>query len=206
MSQIALPLDWPVADKEEDFLLSECNRTAFEHLRRWALWPVMATLITGPRKSGRSLLGRIFVRKTGGRLFDNAETHEEEALFHAWNDAQATRRPLLLIGDRPPPGWEIRLPDLASRLAATPQVEIGEPDDSLLAELMVKLLADRGIAAPDGLADFLVPRIERSYVALQNVVDTLDRDILAHRKRMTLAAARNALTGAGLIRRAARRA
>ena len=71
---------------------------------------------------------------------------------------------------------------------------------------MVKLLADRGIAAPDGLADFLVPRIERSYVALQNVVDTLDRDILAHRKRMTLAAARNALVGAGLIRRAARRA
>ena len=79
-----------MADKEEDFLLSESNRAVFEDLRRWALWPVMATLITGPRKSGRSLLGRIFVRKTGGRLFDNAETHEEEALFHAWNDAQAT--------------------------------------------------------------------------------------------------------------------
>ena len=43
MNQIALPLDWPVADSEEDFLLSESNRAAFEHLRRWALWPVMAT-------------------------------------------------------------------------------------------------------------------------------------------------------------------
>ena len=50
----------------------------------------MATLLTGPRKSGRSLLGRIFVRKTGGRLFDNAEEHDEEALFHAWNEAQET--------------------------------------------------------------------------------------------------------------------
>ena len=204
--QIALPFEWPVADRDEDFLVGNANRNAFIHLTRWSHWPVMATLLTGPRKSGRSLLGRIFARHTRGRVFDRVEDHDEEALFHAWNDAQATRRPLLMIGDRPPPGWEIKLPDLASRLAATPQVEIAEPDDSLLADLMVKLLADRGIAAPDGLADFLVPRVERSYVALQNVVDTLDRDILAHRKRMTLAAARNALTGAGLIRRAARRA
>ena len=73
MNQIALPFAWPVADREEDFLLSDANRAAFDHLTRWSLWPVMATLVTGPRKSGRSLLGRIFVRKTGGRLFDNAE-------------------------------------------------------------------------------------------------------------------------------------
>jgi hypothetical protein len=204
--QIALPFEWPVADRDEDFLVGDANRDAFSHLTRWSHWPVMATLLTGPRKSGRSMLGRIFARHTRGRVFDRVEDHDEEALFHAWNDAQATRRPLLMIGDRPPPAWEIRLPDLASRLAATPQVEVAEPDDALLGELLVKLLADRGIAAPDGLADFLVPRIERSYVALQNVVDTLDRAILAHRKRMTLAAARNALAGAGLIRRAARRA
>ena len=75
MNQIALPLDWPVADRDEDFLISDSNRGAFEHLKRWSLWPVMATLVTGPRKSGRSLLGRLFVRKTGGRLFDNGEEH-----------------------------------------------------------------------------------------------------------------------------------
>ena len=132
MNQIALPLDWPVADRDEDFLISEANRAAFEHLKRWSLWPVMATLLTGPRKSGRSLLGRIFVRKTGGRLFDNAEEHDEEALFHAWNEAQATRRPLLIVADAPPPRWEVALPDLRSRLAATPHVAIGEPDDALI--------------------------------------------------------------------------
>ena len=200
-----LPFAWPVADRDEDFLVGEANRAAFTHLTRWSHWPVMATLLTGPRKSGRSMLGRIFARHTRGRVFDRVEDHDEEALFHAWNDAQATRRPLLMIGDAPPPFWDIKLPDLASRLAATPQIAIGEPDDALLGELLVKQLADRGIAAPDGLADFLVPRIERSYVMVQNVVDTLDRNILAHRKRMTLAAARAALIGAGLIRRATRR-
>jgi chromosomal replication initiation ATPase DnaA len=166
----------------------------------------MATLLTGPRKSGRSLLAQIFVRKTGGRLLDHVEDREEEEVFHAWNDAQARRRPLVMIGDAPPPAWNITLPDLASRIAATPLAAIEEPDDELLAALIVKLLADRGIAAPVDLTDFLVPRIERSYVAVQLAVDTLDRDILANRKRMTLAAARHALQEAGLIRRAARRA
>ena len=201
-----LPLEWPVADRDEDFLVSDANRLAYTHFTRWSAWPVMATLLTGPRKSGRSLLGRIFVRKTGGRLFDQVEDHDEEVLFHAWNDAQATRRPLVLIGDAPPPDWAIRLPDLASRIAATPQVAIEEPDDLLLAGLIDKLLGDRGIFAPLELADFLVPRIERSYVAVQNVVDALDSAALAGGRRLTMPAVRQALAQAGLIHRAARRA
>lgn len=202
MAQIALPLAWPVADAEEDFLVSESNRAVFDHLKRWSLWPVMATLLTGPRKSGRSLLGRIFVRKTGGRLFDNAEEHDEESLFHAWNQAQETRRPLLMIADAPPPSWQIALPDLRSRLAATPQVEIVPPDDRLIGDLIVKLLGDRGIAVPPELPAFLVPRIERSYVAVQQVVEALDRAALSHHRRMTVAMAKRALGESGMMKRA----
>ncbi len=202
MDQIALPLQWPVAEREEDFLVADANRAAFDHLRRWSLWPVMATLVTGPRKSGRSLLGRIFVRKTGGRLFDDAQDHDEEELFHAWNQAQETRRPLLIVADVPPPAWKITLPDLRSRLAATPQVEIGKPDDALLGQLIIKTLGDRGVAAPPDLSDYLVPRIERSYVAVQRAVDILDRALLANQRRITVPVARRALTEAGMIKRA----
>jgi hypothetical protein len=202
VAQIALPLAWPVADAEEDFLIAESNRAAFEHLKRWSVWPVMATLLTGPRKSGRSLLGRIFVRKTGGRLFDNAEEHDEEALFHAWNQAQETRKPLLLIADAPPPAWRVDLPDLRSRLAATPHVAIAPPDDRLIGDLIVKLLGDRGIAVPAELAAFLVPRIERSHVAVQQVVEALDRAALSHHRRMTVAMAKRALGESGMMKRA----
>ena len=201
MAQIALPLAWPVADAEEDFLISDANRAAFDHLKRWSVWPVMASLLTGPRKSGRSLLGRIFVRKTGGRLFDNAEAHDEEELFHAWNQAQERRRPLLLIADAPPPFWEIALPDLRSRLAATSQIAIGPPDDGLIGDLIVKLLGDRGIAIPPELPAFLVPRIERSYVAVQQVVEALDRAALSHHRRMTIAMAKRALAESGMMKR-----
>jgi len=205
VNQIALPLDWPVADNEKDFLVSGANRAAFDHFKRWSLWPVMATVLTGPRKSGRSLLGRIFVRKTGGRLFDNAEDHEEEALFHAWNEAQEKRRPLLIVADSPPPAWAVQLPDLKSRLSATPYVRIEEPDDILLGDLIVKLLGDRGIVTPPDLPEFLVPRIERSYVAVQQIVDALDRAMLSHQRRMTVPMARRALVEAGMIRRARNR-
>jgi chromosomal replication initiation ATPase DnaA len=200
--QIALPLDWPVADRDEDFLISESNRAAFEHLKRWSLWPVMASLVTGPRKSGRSLMGRLFVRKTGGRLFDNAEDHDEEALFHAWNEAQLSRRPLLIVSDAPPPLWEVALPDLRSRLAATPHVAIGGPDDRLIGDLIVKLLGDRGIAIPPEVPAFIVPRIERSYLAVQQVVAALDRAALSHHRRMTVAMAKRALSECGMIKRA----
>ncbi|HEY5721327.1 MAG TPA: chromosomal replication initiator DnaA [Allosphingosinicella sp.] len=202
MAQIALPLNWPVGDSDEDFLISDSNRAAFEHLKRWSVWPVMATILTGPRKSGRSLLGRIFVRKTGGRLFDNAEEHDEEAIFHAWNEAQEKRRPLLIVADSAPPLWQVSLPDLRSRLAATPHVEIGDPDDALIGGLILKLLGDRGIAAPPDLADYMVPRMERSYVAVQQIVETLDRELLSHHRRINVTLVRRALTEAGLIRRA----
>jgi hypothetical protein len=200
VDQIALPLNWPVADSESDFLLSSANCAAFEHLRRWSVWPVMATLLTGPRKSGRSLLGRIFVRKTGGRLFDNAEMHDEEQLFHAWNEAQERRRPLLLIASAAPPAWNVALPDLRSRLAATPHIAIGEPDDELFGNLVIKLLSDRGIAAPPDLAAYLVPRIERSYVAIEQIVDVLDRAMLSNHRRLSVPMARKALIDSGMIR------
>ena len=112
------------------------------------------------------------------------------------------RRPLLIVADSAPPAWTIKLPDLRSRLAATPQVEIGPPDDALLGQLILKLLGDRGIAAPPELADYLVPRIERSYVSVIMIVDILDRVMLSHHRRMTVPLAKRALDEAGLIFRA----
>ena len=102
----------------------------------------------------------------------------------------------------PPPRWKVALPDLRSRLAATPHVEIGPPDDALLGQLILKLLGDRGIAAPPELGDFLVPRIERSYVSVLMIVNILDRVMLSHHRRMTVPLAKRALEEAGMIGRA----
>jgi len=199
MSQIALPLDWPASERQEDFIVSDANAAAVSHLDRWGTWPVMATVLTGPRKSGRSLLGRLFARKTGARLIDGAEERDEEELFHAWNTAQAERKPLLMIADTPPQNWSIRLPDLKSRLAATPVVSFSDPDDRLMAALIEKLLAQRNLIAPPDLVAWLVQRVERSHVALIRVVDALDEAALSKRARLSIRLARATLAGVAKI-------
>jgi chromosomal replication initiation ATPase DnaA len=129
--QFALPLDWPQAGDDRRFIVSGANRAAFEHFRSWSLWPVKATMFTGPRRSGRSLLARAFVARVGGRLFDGAENCDEEELFHAWNAAQDSGKPMIMVVDEVPPAWEIGLPDLRTRLAITPIARIEQPDDAL---------------------------------------------------------------------------
>src|SRR4030095_5430528 len=109
--QIALPLAWPQTEGETRFIVSSANREAFEHFHRWTIWPVRATIPTGPRRSGPTLLARTFVQRVGGRLVDQAELANEEELFHAWNDAQDSGLPLIMVTDEAPPAWSPQLPD-----------------------------------------------------------------------------------------------
>lgn len=196
--QIALPLDWPQAGDERRFILSDANRDAFEHFRHWSMWPVKATVLTGPRRSGRSLLARGFVERVGGRLFDDAERHDEEALFHAWNQAQETGRPLVMVVDDSE-GWTIALPDLRTRLAATPVARIHQPDDRLFEALVELLFADRGLHIPGDALLFITSRVHRDYLSAEKVVEAIDRFAIAERARLTLPTVRRALRDAGLI-------
>jgi len=196
--QIPLPLDWPQVGEEQRFILSEANRAAFEHFRNWSLWPVKATILTGPRRSGRSLLARGFIARVGGRLFDQAEAHDEEELFHAWNQAQETGRAMVMITDGEAP-WPVNLPDLRTRLAVTPATRIAEPDDILFAALINLLFADRGLHIPAEAVKFITQRVHRDYVTAERVVEAIDRHAFAERARLTLPTIRRALGQAGLV-------
>nr|WP_294167285.1 DnaA/Hda family protein [uncultured Sphingomonas sp.] len=197
--QFALPLDWPQGSDESRFIIADANREAVTHFGRWSTWPVKATILTGPRRSGRSLLARSFVQRVGGRLFDDAERHDEEALFHAWNGAQESGRPLVMVADRVPPEWTPKLPDLRTRLAVTPAVRIGEPDDRLFAALIRRLFADRGLHLPDEPLRYAAARVTRDYWTAERVVQAVDGFAIAERARLTLPTVRRALAQAGLI-------
>ena len=195
--QIALPLDWPQSADDRRFILSAANQEAFDHFRRWSMWPVKATILLGPRRSGRSLLARGFVARVGGRLFDDAERHDEEALFHAWNQAQETGRPLVMVtGDD---AWEVTLPDLRTRLAVTPVARILQPDDILFASLIELQFADRGLHIPRDALKFIAGRVHRDYLTAEQVVEAVDRFAIAERARLSLPTVRRALIAAGLI-------
>jgi hypothetical protein len=197
--QIALPLDWPQSQGESRLIVSEANRDAFEHFRKWSLWPVKATMLAGPRRSGRSLLARGFVERVGGRLIDQADRSDEEELFHAWNAAQESGRPLVMIVDRAPPEWEIGLPDLRTRIAVTPVTRIGEPDDRLFQALIQLHFADRGLHIPAEALRFMSERLHRDYWTLERAVEAVDRYAIAERARLSLPTIRKALIDARMI-------
>ena len=201
--QIALPLDWPQSDGNSRFIVSDANREAFEHFRKFSLWPVKATVLTGPRRSGRTLLARTFVERVGGRLFDEADQRDEEELFHAWNEAQDSGRPVIMVADEVPPAWTPRLPDLKTRLAITPIARIGHPDDALFAALIQLHFADRGLHIPGDALRFITERLHRDYWTAERAVEAVDRYAIAERARLSLPTIRRALIDARMIGEAA---
>jgi chromosomal replication initiation ATPase DnaA len=197
--QIALPLDWPQTDGDARFIVTDANRDAFEHFRKWSLWPVKAAILTGPRRSGRTLLARSFVERVQGRLFDDAEQRDEEELFHAWNQAQDTGRPLVMVADAAPPQWSPRLPDLKTRLAVTPVLLIDLPDDALFGALIQLYFADRGLHIPADALRFMAERLHRDYWTAERAVEAVDRFAIAERARLSLPTIRRALIEARMI-------
>ena len=159
----------------------------------------MAAILVGPRKSGRSLLARIFAAKSHGAIIDDADRVPETELFHAWNRAQAERHPLLMVAEQAPPEWKVKLPDLRSRLAASAVARLGPPDDVLMRALFERQFIKRGLDARPDLIDWLLARIERSHIAVMRTVDVLDQHVLERRKRLSIPLARSTLREAGLV-------
>ncbi|ALH81045.1 HdaA/DnaA family protein [Sphingopyxis macrogoltabida] len=198
--QIALPLDWSAGGANDGpLIVGTSNADAVRYLRHVSTWPVRTAVLVGPRGSGRSLIGRLFARDTGGRVIDGHDSVSEEELFHAWNAAQASGTPLLVIADRPPAEWQIALPDLASRLAAVPVLTIGDPDDCLARDLIEALFAQRGIAIAPEVASYIVPRMERSYAMIHRIVAVLDATSLEQGRRLGVRLTRETLLSQGLI-------
>lgn len=171
--QLPLPL---VGDASPSrILVGPANAAVLDALSRPESWPFRTAVLFGPARSGKSLLGRWFAG-AGGEVADNAEALDEDALFHHWNRAQETAKPLLVIVNRSEEqGWDIHLPDLRSRMGGSLHLEVGPPDEAMLADLIALHAEMRGFALGPDAGAYLVPRIERSYAAAEQVTEAIDR-------------------------------
>jgi chromosomal replication initiation ATPase DnaA len=195
LSQSPLPLAYAPRLGPGDFCVSDSNRAAAEWLAAPMRWPMPRTVLVGPEGSGKSHLAALFAARQGGRIIESADTRlDGEAMFHAWNAADADA-PLLLTARQLPRGWAHGLPDLASRLGATPLVRIDDPDDALIAAVLCKRFVDLGLRVGPDVITYLVARIERSYPSLAEIVVQLDALSLAERRDITVPLARELLEG-----------
>jgi len=174
MGQIALPLHAGQAGPSR-IVVGSANATVVEACALAETWPFRTAILTGPARSGKSLIARWFADSGTGEAIDDADRMDETALFHRWNRAQESGTPLLLVRSIAPQSWEIALPDLRSRLGAALQLEIGAPDDAMLADLIAAHAEQRGLPLGPDAAAYLVPRIERTHIGAEKVVAAIDR-------------------------------
>jgi len=193
-SQIALPLVPGEGTAPRRIVIGNANAHVIEALAEPSRWPYGTAVLTGPARSGKSLIGE-WAKGRGIGVIDGADAWDEDALFHRWNAGQEggsrAGEPLLLIANSQP--WRIALPDLASRLGGSLQLEIGSPDDAMAAQLIEALAEQRGLSLAEGAADYLVPRAERSFAALEELVAMIDRISLERQAPATMSVWRAAL-------------
>lgn len=201
-SQIALPLAVRAPDGAQRIVVGDANAAVIEALQAPERWPFHVAVLTGPPRSGKSLLARWAQSQAGAErleVIDDAETLDETALFHRWNAVQQGGSneggALLIVVNRDVEhgGWRIALPDLASRIGGSLQLEIGAPDDAMAAALIDALAEHRGLSLASGAAEYLVPRTERSFAAIEALVATIDRISLERQSPATMSVWRAAL-------------
>ncbi len=185
----------------------------------WQDWPGRKLLLVGPEGSGKTHLAQIWARLTDALILPAEALAEadvaslsgravlvedanrigpaEAQLFHLHNLVTTAGTALLITARTPPRDWGLSLPDLISRMQATPIARLDAPDDALLAAVLVKLFADRQVAVPANLIPYLISRMPRSVGAARALVAALDARALAAGRPITRALAGEVLDSHG---------
>lgn len=220
-----IPFDLPVrtARGREDFLVTPANATALAAVDGWRDWPGGKLALIGPAGSGKTHLAHLWADDSGAQVLAAAQVAQadvdtlaragalvvedidtlsrapaaETALFHLHNLLLESGGRLLLTAATPPTRWPIALPDLASRMQATPLARLEPPDDTLLAAVLVKLFADRQIVVQPSVIAYLLPRMERSLAQAGLLVAELDARALAEGRAITVQLARALMVAQG---------
>lgn len=204
--QLPLVFAHEAAVSRDDLLISDPLSAAVSVVDSWPQWPSPIVILMGPVGSGKTHLASIWQQKSnaisirpelgsdavssaakGSVLFEDVDRHgfDETILFHVINSVREHGHTMLMTTRQWPMSWPVTLPDLRSRLKAATMVEIGEPDDELLAQVLVKLFSDRQLTVDDRIISYIVARMERSLDSAQNIVEQMDHLALARGIRIS---------------------
>ena len=221
--QLPLALGHRPAYERQDYLVAPCNTDAVGWIDQYPDWPNRGLVLWGEPASGKSHLVEVWRARTGGHVITGAALAEadpralaaapgvavdgadcgldprrETVMFHLYNALREQNKCLLLTSRRAVRWWSLELADLRSRLLALPAAGIGQPDDGTITAVLGKLLYDRQLTVGDDVLAYAVRRMERSFLAAHRLVEDLDRQSLADKRRVTMRLVRQILDRTGM--------
>ena len=218
--QLPLDLGARTALGLEDFLIGRSNQGAVGWIDLWPEWPAPVLVINGPAASGKSHLGAVWRVRTQAEIVrpemllsrtaeQISQVNEnivldgidpwlgyreaETTLFHLYNIFKEEKRTFLVTMRMPPSHAEFAIADLASRFRAAPVATIDAPDDMLLGSVLIKLFSDRQIPVANEVVKYVLPRMERSFAAAQDIVAKADQLSLAGKRGISVPLMREVL-------------
>ncbi len=218
--QIPFDLGSRHAFGRSDFHIGSSNRDAVGWIDRWSDWPAPVLILQGPAASGKSHLAAVWQEKAGAAIIKPETLVEHSAeeifgygkalvldgldpwlgdkkaettLFHLYNMLKEEQKTMMITMRMSPKSADFIIPDLASRFRAAPTVTIHAPDDMLLGSVLIKLFSDRQLSVSNDVISYLLPRMERSFLAAHNIVEKADHLALSEKRAISVPLMRKAL-------------
>jgi len=123
---------------------------------------------------------------------------DEVALFDFHNRARAAGVALLYTASAAPDGLGLALPDLRSRLAQCGRIVLSPLDDEGRSAVLRTRAVRRGLVLDEAAIDWLLARTGRDLAGLVRLLDRLDRESLAAKRRITVPFLRQVLGASDL--------
>ena len=192
---------------EDDFCISKSNEEVYHFLNTWPNWSENILNIYGPEKSGKTFLLSIFAQKNSFIKISKKEINksnidyilkqkkiiiedisneiDNELLFLIYNHFKSNENFLVFSSLVDTANLNFFLNDLNSRFKSVFNIEIHNPSDNLLYSILLKGISDRQITLEPKIIDYILGKIERTYLAVNTFVKLIDKKNLIDKKKIT---------------------
>ena len=210
--QLTIEMPKRTALDREDFLVNVKNEAAVDFIDNFYKEPTKIGILIGPKGSGKTHLVNVlckslerikwsFLSPENKDIYDTFKINDliiiediniynskrkEEFLLHSINLSKELNKALLLTSSLKVSKLNFKTLDLVSRLEAMRTAFIEEPDDMLMEALIIKLFNDRQLLVKPNTVNFLMQRIERSYLGISEIIELIDKVSLSQKKSVSV--------------------
>ena len=204
MKQKVFDFNSPPNVNKDNFFVSKSNFNAYNFVLDESNL-INLNILFGPSKSGKTHLSHIWAKKNNALMLkdriyfdivkikknividDFLNNLDEELLFHLINHCFSNKLKILLTTKILISNYNFIIKDLSSRIKSFNYIEIKDPDDELIVNLIFKLLSDKQIIInKTEIFSYILKRINRTYNDIYFLVEKIDELSLEKNRELTI--------------------